>query len=206
MNALDRIRRDHDILRAKLRVVEGALRMGPEAWYVLRELCFTLARQLRDHIRREEELVERGRASLGQDTLAQIALAHHDEPHFLRMINRLLLQGGETSFHQVRAAFTGFIDGLREHMDREEADVLPLLEDVCGLGAPPEAVGTAARPDLNETMTVIRILRLFPSTKPIFARCLINLPFEGSDCLDEVAWRHGMESEQLLSQLKDAIR
>ena len=57
MNTVGRLRRDHAILRAKLDVLEAALRMGPEVWYVLREVCFTLARQLRDHIKREEELV-----------------------------------------------------------------------------------------------------------------------------------------------------
>jgi len=31
MNAIERLRRDHVILRAKLDVLESALRMGPEA-------------------------------------------------------------------------------------------------------------------------------------------------------------------------------
>mgnify|MGYP001573165055 FL=1 len=46
MNAIERLKRDHVLIRAKLSVVEGALQMGPEAWFVLRDVCYTLSRQL----------------------------------------------------------------------------------------------------------------------------------------------------------------
>ena len=74
MRAIDRLRRDHQILRSKLDVLETALTMGPETWFVLREVCFTLARQLRDHMRREEELVMACRQALHPKVLAEIAV------------------------------------------------------------------------------------------------------------------------------------
>jgi len=58
---------------------------------------------------------------------------------------------------------------------------------------------------LDETMTVNWVLHEHPEAKPAFERLLIDLPFEGCDCLDEVAWRHGLESRELLEQLQRAI-
>ena len=78
MNAIDRLRRDHTILRSKLDILETALTMGPDVWFVLRETCFTLGRQLRDHIRREEELVAACRKMMNPKVLAEIVVEHHD--------------------------------------------------------------------------------------------------------------------------------
>lgn len=55
---------------------------------------------------------------------------------------------------------------------------------------------------LTETMTVQEIKRRYPSTRSVFEDFYIDSRFEGSDCLDEVAWRHGMESRELLTQLE----
>ena len=58
---------------------------------------------------------------------------------------------------------------------------------------------------LTETMTVQEIKRRYPSTKAVFDGLFIGSRFEGYDCLDEVAWRHGMESEDLLLSLEEAV-
>ena len=58
---------------------------------------------------------------------------------------------------------------------------------------------------LDETMTVNRIVHEFPATQRIFERLFIRVPLEGSTCLDEVAWRHGLDSRELLTSLEDAI-
>ena len=53
MRTIERLRRDHEILRTKLDVLEGTLRMTPPTtWFILRELCYTLSRQLQGHVRR----------------------------------------------------------------------------------------------------------------------------------------------------------
>ena len=80
MNAIERLKRDHAILRSKLDILESALQFGPRMWFVLREVCFTLSRQLTDHIRREEELVARCRRSLSQRAALHITVEHRDEP------------------------------------------------------------------------------------------------------------------------------
>ena len=58
---------------------------------------------------------------------------------------------------------------------------------------------------LSETMTVNRVLHAFPKTQRVFNRLFINVPLEGCTCLDEVAWRHGLDSRELLTSLEEAI-
>ena len=229
MRAIERLRRDHQILRSKLDVLEAAIQMGPETWFVLREVCFTLSRQLRDHIKREEELVAScrramipppaarpkgpgslrepaaigGAASGGMNpkVLAEVVVEHHDEPAHLRTINRLFLSERGHTLERIRPALQEVIDGLRRHMAEEEADLFPILERVLAEHEVAEPV-EAPRARIEETMTVNRVIQAFPGTQPVFERLFINIPMEGCACLDEVAWRHGMESRELLAKLE----
>ena len=66
----------------------------------------------------------------------------------------------------------------------------------------PEAIVHAG---LREDMTVNQVLAKYPRARSVFSRLFVNIPFEGYDCLDEVAWRHGMESKDLLIWLGDVI-
>ncbi|MBI1992707.1 MAG: hemerythrin domain-containing protein, partial [Candidatus Omnitrophica bacterium] len=128
MRAVDRLKRDHEILRSKLDVLEGALGMGPETWYVLREVCFTLARQLRDHIKREEALVAACRRAMNPSLLAEIVLAHRDEPAHLTAINRLFVSQTAQSVDRITPGLLEVIHGLRRHMASEEQELFPILE------------------------------------------------------------------------------
>ena len=203
MNAVERLRRDHTTLRAKLGVLETALQVGPEPWYALREVCFTLARQLRDHIRREEELVAASRKALTPKILAEVVLEHQEEPGHLRTITRLFVSESSHSLQRIGPALTNVIRALRHHMDEEEAELFPILERTLAESAPP--VPAAPAPPLQETMTVNRVIQEFPHTQPVFERLFINIKMEGCGCLDEVAWRHGMDSRELLERLEEAI-
>ncbi len=58
---------------------------------------------------------------------------------------------------------------------------------------------------LDDTMTVNRVLHEHPETKAVFDRLSISSPIEGCECLDEVAWYRGMESRELLEQLRRVI-
>lgn len=206
MNAVERLRRDHAILRSKLDALEAALGMGEETWYVLREVCFTLARQLRDHIRREEDLVAACRQAMNPQVLAEVVVEHHDEPKHLRTINRLFVSQASHALDRIRPALTEVIQGLRRHMAEEEAQLFPILERV--LGEREASAPTTPRPStesLEEAMTVNRVVQQFPDTRPVFERLFVNIPMEGCYCLDEVAWRHGMEARELLAVLEDAI-
>ncbi len=206
MKAIDRLRRDHQILRSKLDVLEAALGMGPEAWFVLREICFTLSRQLRDHIKREEALVSACREVLTGQALTSIAVEHKDEPQLLRTINRLFVDQHGHSLEAIKPALVKLIHGLRTHMAEEEAELFPILERILAdreAQAPPR--DTPAAPHLTEVMAVNRVLREYPTTKRIFEGLFVNVPFEGCDCLDEVAWRRGMEAGDLIGKLEEVI-
>ena len=92
MKAIDRLKRDHKILRTKLDLLEAALGMGPAStWYILREICYTLSCQLQDHIRREEALVAECWKALSPEALAHMKVEHHDEPEMLRIIDDLFI-------------------------------------------------------------------------------------------------------------------
>ena len=206
MRAVDRLRRDHTILRSKLDVLQTALQMGPEAWFVLREVCFTLARQLRDHIRREEALVAVCRNAMSSEMRAEVTVEHRDEPQHLRTINRVFTSQTSHSLDRIRPGLTEVIEGLRRHMKEEEMELFPILERVLGereATIPPSPSATTE--PLEEDMTVNRIVQQFPGTKPVFERLFVNIPMEGCSCLDEVAWRHGMESRELLKVLGEVI-
>ena len=204
MNAIDRLRRDHTILRSKLNVLEAALGMGEPTWFVLREVCCTLSRQLRDHIRREEELISAYRTTLSPELLHALSVEHHDEPRHLRTINRLFTQETSQSLRRIAPILLDVIAGLRKHMDDEERDLFPILART--LGEQEAAIShEAISPHLYEQMTVNRVLQAFPQARATFERLFINVFLEGSCCLDEVAWLHGMESRELLNLLEDAI-
>ena len=205
MNAVERLRRDHGILRAKLDVVESALRMGPETWYVLREVCFTLVRQLRDHIRREETLVAACRRVLTPKALAEVALEHKDEPEHLRTLERLFTRETGRSYDRVAPELMKVVEGLRRHMAEEEQELFPLLEHALTEQELLEVFPPSTPGRFDEAMTVNRVVQECPETRPTFERLFISIPLEGYCCLDEVAWRHGLEAEELLEVLEAVI-
>jgi iron-sulfur cluster repair protein YtfE (RIC family) len=206
MNAVERLRRDHRILRAKLAALEGALRLGPEAWFVLRELCFSLSRQLRHHMRREEGLVWRCRQAMPPTVLAELAVEHKDEPVHLRTLNRLFVSQEGHSLERIQPVLQETIQGLRHHMEEEERDLFPLFDRYLEDEATASAAAAGRAGLIDDTMTLNHIVLQFPETRPVFERLFINVRFEGCACLDEVAWRHGMETDHLIQQLEKAIQ
>ena len=202
MNPVERLRRDHQVLRAKLNVVESALEMGEDTWFVLRELCHSLAGQLQDHLKREEALLAAYRQRVGERRCACLTVEHRDEAEHLRTINRLFCHDPARTFPSVRGQLRNVIHALRAHLDDEEANLFPQLER---LGAPPLAAAPAADSALlQETMTINRVLLEHPRTLPVFKRLFVSIPYEGCDCLDEVAWRHGMDTRELIALLEQA--
>ena len=204
MDTMERLRRDHRILRSKLDVLEAALRMGPETWFVLREVCFTLAHQLRDHMKREEAAIAACRGAIDPQVATALAAEHQDDPKRLQRISHAFLSQPDHALDRIRPALTEVIVKLRRHLAKEEAEMFPILER--GLGEQEQPAGETTPPArLNEAMTVNRIVHEFPGTKPVFDEFFVNLPFEGCQCLDEVAWRHGMDYHEILARLETVI-
>lgn len=203
MKAIERLKRDHLILRAKLDVLESALQLGSDTWYVLREMCYTLSKQLQQHIRREEELVAQCRSALTAQQLQQLHVEHQDEPERLQVLHHLFLQEKGRSLAQIAPVLRSLVRGLRQHMDEEERELFPILERYAqGQEAGPMR---AESPVLDEVSTVNSLIREYPTTKGVFEQLFVNIPYEGADCLDEVAWRHGLEAGELINRLEQVI-
>ena len=202
MEIIERLKRDHRLLRAKLDVLESALDMGGETWFVVRELCHSLIVQLRPHLRREEEAITVAKCAIGSNVLSRVEAEHMEDPQQLNRVYELFLDGPQQPFEGLRIKLWPIIRRLRDHLDDEECNLYPLLEK--GILAGAASAHEPAR-KLSETMTINRVLRDYPETKPVFSRFFINSHVEGCDFLDEVAWRHGMESRELLDHLERMI-
>jgi hypothetical protein len=182
------LQHDHAILRAKLDALESALNLGQETWFVLRELCHSLAGQFGDHLRREDaELIGAPRAGR-PEAVNRLLCEHQDQPRQFRAVNRLFVSEPRPAFGMVEANLRELIRRLRRQLDDEEATVFPLIDR-----------------RVQETMTVNRVLREHPEIRPVFDELSVSVPYEGCDCLDEVAWRRGLDSHALAEELERAI-
>jgi len=205
MNAINRLKRDHGIFRTKLAVVESALGLGVGSWFVLREISFTLAKQLQAHRQREEQLLNTCRAVGSPEPFARVVVDHTCEQEDLKAINLCFMQQPRCSLETVRPMLTRLTDRWRRHMEQQESHLFPTIEDllvlheVAGQKEPPVPSG------LSETMTVREVLRRHPIMRGVFRGLFIDSRYEGYDCLDEVAWRHGMEIRELLSRLETRL-
>ncbi len=202
MNRVDRLRRDHQILRTKLDTLQSALQMGSSAWFVARELCFTLARWLDDHLRREQALVAECGHRSDPFRVADLELVRPHQPQVLHVVNRLFLLEPAPSFQDLAPRLQRVIENMRREMVDQEHELFLVLEQ---LTQQDEGSATGIVSPVDETMTVNRIVQQFPGTRKIFEQLFIDVPVEGCACLDEVAWRHGLDAPELLNQLESAI-
>mgnify|MGYP001603036910 FL=1 len=204
MSLTEPVRKDHQILRAKLRLLEAAMRVAPEAQFVLREMCWSLAQMLDDHIKHEIEVLQPYRNRIQALTQEHMAQEHADQQVVLRDVNALLLRGLHTPMSKVVPPLAHLIEELREHMDQEEREVFPIVDQIAAEESrrPP----TQADPLLiTETMTVNHILRIHPKARGIFLAFKVDGEGDGLHCLDELYWRRGIDVAALLRQLNQSV-
>ena len=211
MNAINQLKRDHTIFRSKLTVLESALHMGQDAWFVLRAECFSLAKQLEGHLRREEGLSASCHAvpSHGQPS---VALAGHAAEHRqLAFINRFFLEQPSRLLKRIKPTVTLLVSVMRGRMDRQELTDFPMAEETLVRSQVnqllTDRLPKEERPPgiLSETMTVGEVLARHPAAGSVLDRLFIDQRFERYDCLDEVAWRHGMKAQDLVTALEEAV-
>lgn len=87
-------------------------------------------------------------------------------------------------------------------MNQQGSRLFPTIEDATVLDEVSGRKAALISLGLTETMTVREVLSRHPDTRAFFEGLLISGRFEGYDCLDEVAWRQGMESEELFAKLE----
>jgi hypothetical protein len=207
MNAVNRLKRDHTLFRSKLNVIESALHMGRNAWFVLRAECFSLARQLEGHTRREGELSASYHAVPDRGRPPTPLTDHRVERRHLAFINRFLIEQPSHLLERIQPTITLFISGFRRRMNRQELTGFPMVEETLVLSQVNQLLLQGERPlwDLGETMTVAEVVTRYPAAGVVLERLFIDQRFERHDCLDEVAWRHGMESRELLAHLEEGL-
>ena len=208
MNAVNRLKREHGIFRSKLNVLESALHMGQDAWFVLRAECFSLAKQLERHALREEGLSTSCHAVPVSGWPPTSLADHAMESRQLAFINRFLIEQPSRLLKRIAPTIIRFVSGFRRRMDRQELIGFPMVvEETLVLSKENQLLLKEERLpwDLSETMTVGEVVTRYPAAGLVLDRLFIDQRFERYDCLDEVAWRHGMESQELLAQLEGEL-
>jgi hypothetical protein len=54
---------------------------------------------------------------------------------------------------------------------------------------------------LHERLTANCVARLYPRTRAVLDAMGVHAQFEGSDCLDEIAWRRGLPTARVIAEL-----
>lgn len=206
MTASETLHREHAVIRAKVELLKNALDVGPHAAFAIRELIYSISRCLAEHQAHEQTALY----PVLQETLAGSQRAHaHELAHehdrhaqLLRILHALTLRGLHMPYTRVVRIAHAFIGALERHIDEEEQLLLPILERL----EVDRAARVAHSPEVrvDETMTVNRIIRMFPQTKRVFECHCVDCSREGADFLDEVAWRHAVPVKDLLHELRRA--
>ncbi len=191
LSPVERVYRDHERFRRTLDALQAALRAGT-AGDRTRTCCAGLLRQLQAHRRREEPLLAAVPAS---------ACTHEEDVRQLQvLLSTCFVEGPTLSLIRHGAKLEAIFRAFRERMQRQEQELFPRG----GCGAPE---GHAAHGALDGTMTVRHLIAEHPETKSLLECLFVSLP-DGPDAvdLDEVAYRRGMDTEELICRLQDVMR
>ena len=195
------LKKDHEVLRRKLGFLEAALQVAPQSPFVLREMCHSLTRMLDEHIHREDEALMPYANRIRAILRYRADQDHADQRLILLDVNALLLQGIKMPTSKVVNLLSHLIEELREHMAEEEREVFPAVE-----GAEEECrePKETLKPLIAEHMSANVVMKTFPATRRVFEKHGIACGCEGCDCLDELAWRHGLDVKELMENLRQA--
>ena len=197
METVDLLRADHALLRRKGVLLESALQIGPKARLALRDMSYSLMRMLDTHLQREAHIFQQYYSRTGSHEPLP-ASDHSVERHLLRSANRLLNGHLRASIPMIILRLSQALEQLRVQMDRQERSIFPWLGAQATLDDP------GSMP-LDGTMSVNEVLHRYPRAREIFEELCINRLDEGSDSVDEVAWRHGIDAAEVLERLRSAV-
>lgn len=201
MTVTQMLRKDHEILRTKLDFLEGVLQVAPSAPLVLRNICHSLTRLFDEHVRREEDTLRPFMYRI-EPVMREWELRGHAAQHaVLHDLNSLLLLGIKVSTSMVVERLARLIGELREHMATEEKIIFPIIDRAAEEAEP---VHEPLSPMIAPGMSANAVMRAFPATADVFKRHGIECGCEGCECLDELAWRRGLDAGALIEELKAA--
>ena len=128
MKAIDSLLHDHERFRLLLDAMDAAIGLRMDTRFVVRELCFTLGERLRDHMRRERELIASCHEPLSAKELAALADGHGDEAQSLyQALAPLTDATAADGLAEARGLLELAIVQFRYHMDAQEYKLFPAL-------------------------------------------------------------------------------
>ena len=130
---VDGLRQDHALLCGELAVLKKAEGDdSPPSWQTLRDVCARLSLVLCEHIRREERLLVTRSRSLGaaaSEAMGRPSIDHYGDYRYLQVITRYIVSENRPFLLNNRYhLLTGFLHGLHRHMDKQEAELFPVIE------------------------------------------------------------------------------
>lgn len=190
--AVTRLHRDHERFRKTLHALEAALKAGT-AGHRVRACCEGLLKQLVAHMRREEPLTAAGPGS------GHATVTHEEDQRRLKLLlSACFMEGPQPDFERHQARLNAMIGAFRAQMERQEQELFPRCE--CAPHAHP------GHGRLCGATTVQHVISQHPETKSLLECLFVSLP-DGPDPvdLDEVAYRRGMDTEELICRLQDTL-
>ncbi len=188
---------DHALLRKKCSLLETILQSRPEGRFVISELTHSLQRLLEDHCEREQPILRQYHKQQNIHAAA-VVLDHAAERQILRLVRQLLAVRMKSSRSLIILRLSQAVEQLQIQMARQERLVFPFIDET--------VLTQQAQPmPVSESMSVNEVLHRFPTARQIFDELHVNRFEEGSDSVDEVAWRHGANVSDVLDQLRHAV-
>jgi hemerythrin-like domain-containing protein len=126
-----RLAEDHGTLRALIVPLESALLEDTTCSPAIVKAVEQVDDRLRAHIAREARVVVSCSMAMGKTDLKVLdhfAIEHHDAGHSLKLIRRLLHGTQRFSQEWVRDILVALTTKLQRQMERQEAELYPLLE------------------------------------------------------------------------------
>ena len=204
MTLAEALRDDHALLRSKVALLESALASIPQARLAFREKCFSLTRLLTRHMKREAPLVRLYYERIPTARYLPRPKDHSAEHALLRAITELLLEGVKTSVPLLILRVSQAIEQLQEQMEDQDRTLFPFCETLGEETPTSPAEPHARRPEIAVSMSVNAILQRYPQAERVFEPLRVNRLGEGYESVEELAWRRGVDAQQLLEQLRQA--
>ena len=133
MSTREDLSHDHQILRAKLDLLEQWLPHTHATPCTLLNLIRAIARRLQQHTEREHAAIELlSSAGHGQASppISHLLHDHRDQDETLTILEEFLAKGRACEVDQILAYGAHLIDSLREHMADEEASLFPIVDKI----------------------------------------------------------------------------
>lgn len=207
MKDIIKLQQEHSVFRTQLASLEATMAKGTGTWRSWRDIGFSISHDLRAHVRSEcgaAAYCARRLGTLNSEALETFAIDHDEQWRILQLANEYLARVIYVPDTYVGTILGKFVAAFRAAMDRQEAELFPLINRVFEVQEDPN--GAAIVPGaLLDNMTANQVIKLYPETRAVFERLCVNMTYEGFCSLDHLAWNHGITDQALITLLETEI-